>query len=496
MKKYKDNVELGIFGIGVFLFLTIFFVKIHPMIIFDTDDWLYIYYQRRALPLWGNWNPIKVFPETLMSLFSQIGAVLFYPRLGSYIDALTLIHGLVVSVFIFVYVLEFVLLIRDRFHAGIERSIVIGCLFLLFHFLIFRKFYEENGHLLFSSNVTCYYNYLLPNVFNCTLVMQFMRTDVVKDWWKPTDLIKKGLTVLLVYFAIFSNLFSSVILTAYVGTMLLWELVSQCKAYRFRLTAYIRQNGVRLIVVLAWLVSQIFEMNGGRADTVGGGSLLSGIVTTLKALWQWIHRINYSFAFLTLAVLVLYVIAVVQNRKSKTQKAYLSDIGKLLLSMALTTIYLVLLCAKSAPSYISRYDEILAIAFWGLLILGICVNYVLEQYKNLMMLVPLLTVILFCETNTSGNTFKDVNFTGLPYEVCVAIDEDIVNQFVEADQSGATELTVYVPDFGSSDNWPIATYAGERFAEALSKHGVTSKTMYVKEVIPSTEKNEQFHLEY
>jgi hypothetical protein len=164
--------------------------------------------------------------------------------------------------------------------------------------------------------------------------------------------------------------------------------------------------------------------------------------------------------------------------------------------MALTTIYLILLCAKSSPGYIGRYDEILAIAFWGLLILGICMNYMLEQYKNLMMLMPLLTVILLCETNTSGNTFMDVNFAGLPHEVCAAIDEDIVNQFVEADESGATELVLYVPDFGSSNNWPIATYAGERFSEALSKHGVTSKTLYVIEVVPSTEKNEQFHLGY
>jgi hypothetical protein len=493
MKKYKDNIELGIFGIGVFLFLAIFFVKLHPMVIFDTDDWLYIYANRRALPQWGNWNPTRIFPEVLMPFFSMVGASLFYPGVGSYIDALTLMHGLVVSIFILAYIVEFVLLIRERFHAGTERSIVIGCLFLLFHFLIFRKFYNENGHLFFSSNVTCYYYYLLPNVFNCILVMHFMRKDIVKDWWKPTDLIRKGITVLLVYFAIFSNLFSSVILTAYVGTMLLWELVTQCRTHSFKLTAYIRENGIRLIVVLAWLISQIFEMNGGRADTLGGGSLLSGVVTTLKTLWQWSYKINYAFAVFVLVVFVLYVIALVQNGKNKTQQNNLTDTWKLLLSMALTTIYLVLLCAKSAPSYIGRYDEILAIAFWGLLILGICMNYILERYKNLMMIVPLLIVILLCETNTSGNTFKDVNFAGLPYEVCVEIDEDIISQFVEADQSGATELVLYVPDFGSSDNWPIATYAGNRFSSALSKHGVTSKTLYVIEVVPSTEKNEQFH---
>jgi hypothetical protein len=495
MKKYKNCIELVIFGLGVFFFLALFFVKLHPMIIFDTDDWLYIYYQRRALPLWGNWNPARVFPEVLMSFFSLVGTSLFYPGIGSYIDALTLTHGLVVSAFILTYVLEFVLLIRERFHAGTERSIVIGCLFLLFHFLIFRKFYSDNGHLFFSSNVTCYYYYLLPNVFNCTLVMHFMRKDVVKEWWKPTDLIRKGITVLMVYFAIFSNLFSSVILTAYVGTMLLWELVSKCRAHSFKLITYIRENSVRLIVVLAWLISQIFEMNGGRADSVGGGSLLSGIVSAAKFLWQWIYKINYAFAFFALAVFVLYVIAVVQNRKNKTEQTYLPEISKLFLALALTAMYLILLCAKVSSGYIQRYDEFLAFAFWGLLILGICMNYVLEQYKNLMMLVPLLIVILVCETNTSGNTFKDVNFAGLPHEVCAAIDEDIVNQFMEADRSGATEFTLYVPDFGSSDNWPIATYAGERFSEALYKHGVISKYIYVTEVVPSTEKNEQFHLE-
>lgn len=56
-------------------------------------------------------------------------------------------------------------------------------------------------------------------------------------------------------------------------------------------------------------------------------------------------------------------------------------------------------------------------------------------------------------------------------------------------------MELYVPYFGSEDNWPIATYGGVSISEALSKHGVIRQPIYI-DIVPTKEKNEQFHINY
>lgn len=53
---------------AIFAFLFVFFARVHPLMLFDTDDWQYISYSRHAVPIWGDWNPTRVFPETVMPL--------------------------------------------------------------------------------------------------------------------------------------------------------------------------------------------------------------------------------------------------------------------------------------------------------------------------------------------------------------------------------------------------------------------------------------------
>ena len=50
------------FAIIVFLFFFVFYSTIHPLIPIDLDDWSYIVKNRIFLPMWGAWNPAKVFP--------------------------------------------------------------------------------------------------------------------------------------------------------------------------------------------------------------------------------------------------------------------------------------------------------------------------------------------------------------------------------------------------------------------------------------------------
>lgn len=46
--------------------MTIYYIKINPMYIFDTDDWLNILPSRTILPQWKGCNTIKAMPEVLL----------------------------------------------------------------------------------------------------------------------------------------------------------------------------------------------------------------------------------------------------------------------------------------------------------------------------------------------------------------------------------------------------------------------------------------------
>lgn len=72
LKKIKNTTLILSFYALIFIYFIIFFTKLHPITISDTDDWTYLFINRKAIPLWKNWNPIRILPEVLMPLISEI----------------------------------------------------------------------------------------------------------------------------------------------------------------------------------------------------------------------------------------------------------------------------------------------------------------------------------------------------------------------------------------------------------------------------------------
>lgn len=112
MKKRKLTGFELVWYLGVFGFLFVWFTQIHPLVVYDADDWTYLAYVRSATPIWGDWNPAKVFPETVMPFFSTVAVYTLMPLLGDYILAQTVMHALVVSISITVYVFCFTELVK------------------------------------------------------------------------------------------------------------------------------------------------------------------------------------------------------------------------------------------------------------------------------------------------------------------------------------------------------------------------------------------------
>ena len=140
---------------GIFAFCYLWFALIHPLVVFDADDWTYIAYVRQAIPAWGEWNPSRVFPEVVMPLVSSAAVFLLRPFGVSYMTALTAGNALVVSACITLYVWCFARMVRRLFGLGKLESGYASALFLLLHFLVFRSRDFGNTYLFYCVNVTC-----------------------------------------------------------------------------------------------------------------------------------------------------------------------------------------------------------------------------------------------------------------------------------------------------------------------------------------------------
>lgn len=96
-----------------FLIVLLFFTVVHPLYIYDMDDWTYVIQTRKEIPLWKNWNPTRVLPETLMPLTAEIGIRLFMSFDGDYILSMGIAFAIVLSVCYFVYFFCFINLQED-----------------------------------------------------------------------------------------------------------------------------------------------------------------------------------------------------------------------------------------------------------------------------------------------------------------------------------------------------------------------------------------------
>lgn len=114
----------------------ILYTQVKPIMVCDPDDWTYISSIRYAIPLWKDWNPSKVLPETLMGLCGYFSAYVKHPIIGDYILSFTYVYAFVVSLFIGIYIIAILLFIRKIFDATIQCSLACSLIAYFLHFLL------------------------------------------------------------------------------------------------------------------------------------------------------------------------------------------------------------------------------------------------------------------------------------------------------------------------------------------------------------------------
>lgn len=485
--KKKDRVRECLFFTISFIFLMIFFTSIHPLIVYDSDDWLYMSYRREAIPDIREWNPSKVLPETLMPIVSDFGAHVIRLFVGDYIQSLTLAYAFIGALFILAFVGIVYKAIDTYFSLDKTNSLLVTLFFFFLCFSIYRNDWSQNYYMFWARNVNCFFNYIIPGMLNSGLVVYLLIRALRKNERSYSEL---GILLLLTYLAVYSNLFHSCILATFVGVKLLYSI----KELKDGVKAFTSKYIYELITLALWLVSLAFEGTGARASESSGFTMQRVMEVTVGLVKKTIHMNKVSLVLVMIINIVAIVLLKYRNDK-KVIDCYNAMYRIAISSAVLLTVFLILLCAAVDPTYVERTDAIFGFSFWILFITSMSLGLILSVSGKIMIVLPLVSYLFICNVLNSGRMYKNSNEMGMFYTKCIAIDNYIIDQAIEADQNGLDKTTIKVPVGVNSVNWPHATNMGGRLANTLYQHGVISRYMEIT-IEPDENVNEMFHLDY
>lgn len=495
MKKRIQPILYPSFFFLIFAFLFLWFSRIHPLIPFDADDWTYLY-----SPGCTDLGCV----ESLQSISGSGSSLLFESRI---VPGYAFDRGLYHSAN------SDARFRRQRFHHSLSgmlrlpsasllphfppHRVAAHSTFLIFHFLAMRREESENQYLLYCVNLTCYYYYLLPSLINASLVMCLMNNRAMDSFLKMGNPAQRGCFYVLVYFAIFSNLPASGILAAYAGCVLMLDIVRRLKAHTWnRLFA---ENAFYLGVLLAWLVSAVFEFNGGRsANLRGNSSLFVGLFSSCKCLARAFLNLNRIFLLAVVSILLISGLVLILSRGKDDSARRLKPVAAAAaVALAAYAVYLLVLCAAVNPYCLERSEYLFGVFFFGVLLIMLALTFLICRFPKILMVLPILTLSLASAVNTQGKTFLESYFSDLSPAVCADISRDLICQVQEAARQGKMEIDLLVPmyvaDPVNGDNWPQTLPIMDKLPDTLYAHGLIDRPIYVNTVAdPSM--NTRYHI--
>lgn len=465
------NIANGIFYTILFAIFFVFFSQIHPLLPFDTDDWLYSGFARPPYPSIYQWNPTKILPECLQPTIAMIAAYVVTPIIGDYLNALVVSHSIVISMFITIYLFSVQKLLEWRYKTSYRINFCIILVYTLLHFLILRISDSNNDYLWYSRDVNCYYNYLIPNMLNASLVLWLMRHDLRKI----TQSSNFCILLFITFLALFSNLYSTVILIAYVGSVLLLDLFDYKKGNGTWLKDYIKDHTFYLISIIIWIIVQWFEVNGNRANAYGYTDI--SLVETIKKTIKYLLLLRFNLWFIIITLGAIIGAKIYDYIKGEHRIWHIGKLNKIIiLSFALSLTYLILLSSQVRPIYIIKSDVIISYVFFYLLLFVLAICFLCTKTNLAKTIMPLLIFFILVTINTKGNVFKDVQYwNGTDLYTCEKFDRDVIRQVQNADTQGLDSLVIYVHKYKDGLNWPQDFDHSEYIGLTLQKHGIIKK---------------------
>ncbi|MCQ2517771.1 MAG: hypothetical protein MJ119_03330 [Lachnospiraceae bacterium] len=483
---------------GIFVALCFFFMYAHPMYIYDTDDWMYAARSRLGIPIPGYWNPTRVLPEVLMPLAAEMGIGLIMPFTGDYFGSIEIACALFLCIPATIYIVMLANFAKREFKLGNAVASGIMVFAAILQFMPFYTEYFKHAHMFYANNVTCVFFYVISGIVNAILMFILWKNEHIK-WSDKEHLIRHGLLILLIFLALNSNLFQSIVSMAFVGCILTERLCGALFKDRetkliLRVKDFVKTNLDYLAMLVCWFGVLSLEGTGGRAE-LGKENLFAEIPQTLKFFKQACRHMHVFFlaavAGSIVFALVVYILTrTVKKENSDKEKTFMKNFLRQIFCLVLTFVFIILLCAKVNPGYIKLTSVLWGIVFYVMLIMMNCIGYCLSKIPYLAFAIPLILFVLCSEFVVTRDDYGDIY--DWP-ETIKQIDEDILSQVLDAYERGEKEIVVHVPDCGAP-YWPFDTVGsgGEKIATTLYRHGFTDEILKIT-LVPDTAINEKYN---
>lgn len=351
----KNKIISIILLVVIFLSMVMFFTLVHPMYIYDTDDWTYASWYRNGLPTFRQFNPTRVLPEILMPIISELAAKILYPITGDYIESLSWIYAIVVSLCIITYLYMMGKLMIKETKLSSKSVVTILLIILMLHFYI-----RPNTHMFYGANITCYFYYIIPALLNSVLVFYII--------WKGKEeksTMATGIFLLAIYLCIFSNVLNSAVLMAYTAYTLIKSTYVFIKNWTRKgkhrkagIKDFIVENTIALFTSVLWIIAELMEINGLRASQISSEKLQ--ISESVKSLFEYIAGIRPIVLWITFTLVIISVGVIVRdqlkNKYSEEDSTYIEALIRNIICCFLVMLYLIILCSKAGTEYLTRGD--------------------------------------------------------------------------------------------------------------------------------------------
>ena len=458
----------------VFAAIFLFFSQVHPITLFDGDDWNVISDARPALPKWGGWNPIKILPETFYPICGYVAAYVVKPIIGDYLSSITITAALILSSFIAVYIFLFIKFVEKIFRVDSLLANLSGIIFLLLHFALFlRHNAQDNIYLFHTIDANCYFNYVIPNLLNAALVLLIVQFDITKNIFDSVT--PRSATL---FFALYLGIFSNILNSSLLGIFVFIELISRVERKNFKLKSFFSENKSLCVILIFWLISLLFEANGGRAKnfTADGGNYFASVIQTAAAFFNSISHNNGLGLMIFSIVTVIFILT---RRGDSESKIFIKIAAKFAACIPLLAIYTILIAARADTNYATRADVQFGFFFCILIIFCVTLLYWLKKFPRVAFILPILCFALFTWIFSGKRNFSPSTFGNVPEQICAEVSQSIIDQIVAADRAGLNEVTVNVPKGDDIDNWPHPLYMGKNISRTLCNHGIISRRIKV-----------------
>lgn len=492
MKVFKQR-GFEIYIALVFMSMTYFYVHMHPDYMSNIDDWTYISYLRQAWPMKGEWNPGKVFPETVGGLIGNIAGIVIYPIIGDYVKSISGVYGIAYAFMVAIYVYCFGKTIRVLFDLRLSELIFTSFVFFFFHFQLTKTSVHNNNYLFKTGGITMGIFYFIPILLCYIMVLYLLRAILSEEFWNKdlqaiVGMIKKrylfwGWIFLLLYLAEFSNLLNSGILISFIGVAFLFRLVQgiKNKALKKHIIIYLTY----FVPFFMFLLCAVSETTGGRAgmfEQLSFTEILNSTAQDISVVWRNVNKT--CVVYIGLLCIVALIISVAKNPKDGSEKRIRFAIGLLTGSFLVNFLFLILLTIR-LPGYLSYQSVYNGLLIWPVLIGSMSIAYIVRSVEQVRIFIPIVSFVLFfCLLNIPDNVGNGFGLGDRLYDsndkkrLYYEDDTSIVQQFIEAESGGADEVILHSSVYSGESGMRVAL----RIRRTLLRHGVITREIEIESV--------------